>query len=133
MRFSTKSTYGLKAMIHLARNYKKGSVSLSKIAKEENISLRYLERLFARLIKAKLLKSTKGVAGGYRLSKNPSDIDIYDIINALEGKTSSFHCFAEGGKIYCSNKCDCKVTSVFGRIEHAIISTMKSIKLKDLI
>ena len=86
MIFSTRSTYGLRAIINLAKREKFGSVSLAVIAKQENISLKYLERLFANLKKTGLIKAEIGANGGYLLAKSAKQINVYDIIKALEGK-----------------------------------------------
>jgi Rrf2 family protein len=80
MKFSTKTTYGLRALIALANNWPNKSLSLNQIAKNENISLKYLEKIFATLKQAKLIKAEKGVAGGYKLAKAPSAISTYEII-----------------------------------------------------
>ena len=134
MIFSTRTTYGLRAMINLAKQEKLGSVSLSAIAKEEKISLKYLERLFANLKKAGLVRSVKGASGGYSLTKSAKQINIYDIINALEGKLSPFHCSSgKNEKIFCSSTCNCEVTQVLVKVERAINSTLKDIKLSQLL
>ncbi len=133
MKFSTRTTYGLRAMINLADSYGQGSIALSRIAKDEEISLGYLERLFASLKKAKLIKSEKGAAGGYTLSKAPNKINVFDIVKSLEGKMSPFHCLDEKGKIYCADKCNCGVTSVLTRVQEAVNFTLRSMTLKDLI
>ena len=78
MKFSTRTTYGLRAMIYLARRYESTeSISLAQIAKDENLSLAYLERLFALLKKAGIVLAEKGKSGGYLLSKDPKQIDIF--------------------------------------------------------
>lgn len=133
MKFSTRTTYGLRAMIRLAENWGKGSLALSVIAKDEKISQKYLDRLFAELKKAKLVKAIKGAGGGYELAMNPSEIEIYEIIKSLEGKMSPFHCLTEDGKIYCGNECSCGATLVLVKVQQAINATLKNIKLKDLI
>ena len=133
MKFSTRTTYGLRAMIYLAQNSDKGSVSLSSIAKIENISQKYLERLFAKLKKSGLIKATKGAGGGYRLARKPSQINVFNIIKTLEGRMSPFYCLDETGKIYCSSKCRCGATQVLIKVQQAVNSTLKSVKLKDLI
>ncbi|MBI4779229.1 Rrf2 family transcriptional regulator, partial [Candidatus Falkowbacteria bacterium] len=133
MIFSTRSTYGLRAMINLAKHKKFGSVSLAIIAEQENISLKYLERLFAALKKASLVKAEIGAGGGYKLAKSPKQINVYDIIIALEGKLKAFHCTGEEEKVYCNNKCRCGVTGVLVKVEQAINSTLKDIKLSQLL
>lgn len=132
MKFSTKATYGLRAMIRLAKSGDRESMPLSSIAKAENISQKYLERLFSELKKADLVKSEKGMSGGYKLLKDPSEINILDIINALEGKISPFHCYSKDEKIYCNTGCNCGVTLVLGRIQQSVAMALKDIKLSQL-
>ena len=133
MIFSTRSTYGLRAMINLGRQKKPGSVSLARIAKEEKISLKYLERLFANLKKAGLVKAVKGASGGYALTRPAKQINIYDIIKSLEGEFNPFHCTGDKEKIYCNIKCHCEVTLVLTKVEEAISATLKDIKLSRLL
>jgi Rrf2 family protein len=133
MKFSTKSTYGLRAMIKLAQNWGKDSVSLAKIAKEEDISQGYLEKLFSSLKKAKLVKSAKGAAGGYKLSSEPENINVLDIINALEGEKPSFYCVDNDSKVYCNSSCNCAVSLVLSRVEQTVNATLRDIRLSDLI
>ncbi len=132
MKFSTRTTYGLRAMINLAKRSKKGSVSLAVIAKDEGISLKYLEKLFSDLKKAKLVKSEIGATGGYKLAKNASKITVYDIIKALEGDITPFHCLSASGKINCSAKCNCGATIVLIKVQEAMKKTLKNIKLSEL-
>lgn len=133
MKFSTRTTYGLRAMIRLAQESREGCVSLSSISDEEKISLGYLERLFARLKKSKLVDSVKGAGGGYRLAKKPEDIDLYEIVRSLEGDINPFHCVDENGKIYCAQSCKCTATSVLVKVQSAVYSTLRSIKLSELV
>ena len=102
MKFSTRTTYGLRAMIKLAQSWKKDSLSLPNIARAERISLAYLERLFAKLKKDNLVIAEKGVLGGYKLACPPNKITVFDIIKTLEGDMTAFHCLREDGKVYCS-------------------------------
>jgi len=133
MIFSTRSTYGLRAMINLAKKEKLGSVSLAIIAKQEKISLKYLERLFSNLKKAGLVKAVKGASGGYLLAKSAKQINIYDIIKALEGKLTPSHCSSKNEKIFCSSTCHCEVSQVLVKVEQAISLTLKDIKLNQLL
>lgn len=133
MKYSTRTTYGLRAMINLAVNYKKDSLPLSTIAKIEGISPKYLEKLFAILKEAKLIKSEKGSQGGYKLAKDPYEIKIYDIVTVLEGDPSLFHCIGKQGEINCGHACKCGATSVLLKVQEAIDKSLKSMKLSDLI
>jgi len=120
-------------MAYLARNYQKGSVSASSIAKDEKISIKYLERIISILKRTGLIKAAKGSAGGYSLAKNPKQINILSIVRVLEGGMSPFYCIDDKGKIYCSRKCRCGVTGVLAKVQTAINTTLEKIKLSDLI
>ncbi|KKR21765.1 MAG: Transcriptional regulator, Rrf2 family [Parcubacteria group bacterium GW2011_GWE2_39_37] len=133
MKFSTKTTYGLRAIIRLAKTANEGNVSLSSIANEEKISLAYLEKLFSRLKKAKLVNADKGVAGGYSLAKESKKTSVFEIIEALEGKNQLFYCLNEKGKRYCSKACSCEVNSALGKIQTSINQSLSDIKLSELL
>ena len=135
MKFSTRSTYGLRAMIALAKTWdkKNAQLPLSRIAQDERISLKYLERIFNRLKKAGLVTAEKGSSGGYRLLRDPAKITAYEIIQPLEGQIATFHCLDEQGKAHCVNSCHCGANPVLTRVQFAVSDTLKSITLKDLI
>lgn len=133
MKFSTKSTYGLRALIFVANQPAKDSVPLSAIAEAEKISLKYLEIIFAGLKKANLVKSTQGASGGYRLARSAQDISVFEIIKALEKNMNVFHCVDEQGKIYCSQACHCGVTLVLAKVQQAVNQSLKAIRLSDLV
>lgn len=131
MKLSTKSRYGLRAMVKLALHYNQGAIPLSKIAEEENISENYLEQIITLLKNANLVKSIRGSQGGYILSKSPEEITVADILSVLEGPISLVDCLNENID-NCSNKNKCVTRSVWKRINDNILSTAQSITLKDL-
>jgi Rrf2 family protein len=133
MKFSTRTTYGLRAMIFLGKNWPKTNISLPNIAKAEGLSSGYLERLFSSLKKDKLVVSEKGMNGGYKLAKSPTKINVFEIVSALEGDMNLFHCIDEKGKIRCSARCDCEALKVLQKVQVSIKNTLKNIKLSDLI
>ena len=133
MKFSTRTTYGLRAMAYLADREKDGYIPLSKIAANENISPAYLERLFAKLKKAGMIKAEKGTAGGYQLAKKSGEINIYSLIKTLEGKTAPFYCVLEKGKIKCVNTDKCRARKVMVVIEQEMCKTLSAIKLSDIL
>ncbi|MBU0722266.1 Rrf2 family transcriptional regulator [Patescibacteria group bacterium] len=133
MKFSTRATYGLRAIINLAKHFNESNLALSVIAMEEAISLKYLETLFANLKKAGLVKSIKGAGGGYKLAKPARQITVYEIINALEGKMSLFHCLDKLGKVYCKKNCTCSATMALVKIQELIMKTLKNLRLSKLL
>lgn len=85
MKLSKKSRYGLRALIDLAVNSRTEQVSLGSIAQRNDISAQYLEHVFSALRKAHIVKSIKGSQGGYFLQKDPKEITVAQIVEALEG------------------------------------------------
>ena len=128
MKFSTKAEYGLRAIVHLDKTGKK-PVSLALIAKKESLSLAYLERLFAKLKKAGLVKAEKGVKGGYLLTKPASKIKVLQIIEALEGSVAPYDC-VDGQKICC--ECACKVHPVWEKLYKQVKKTLNSMTLSSI-
>ena len=84
MRLSTKSRYGLRAMLDIAYNCGPEPVQIQDISRRQQISPRYLEQIFQNLKRAGLLKSKRGPQGGYALSRKPGEITVLDILNATE-------------------------------------------------
>lgn len=130
MLFTTKTEYGLKALVILAKSKPEKSISLAEIAKKTGLSLSYLEQLFSKLKLAKLISSTKGAEGGYLLSRPAKDINLFDIIFALEGRTAINSCMA-GGKLSCGGKC--LTRKIWAEIQADIEQTLKKYTLNHLI
>lgn len=133
MKFSTKSTYGLRALIYLASQPTEQSTPLSAIAQAEKISQKYLEIIFAALKKAGLVTSSQGAGGGYCLARPADEISIFEIIKALEKNLNVFYCVDEQGKFYCSQACHCGVTLVLAKVQQAVNQSLRSLKLSELV
>ena len=131
MKFSTKTTYGLRAMIRLAKA--KDGLSLPKIAKMEGLSLGYLERLFSQLKKKGLIEASLGVKGGYVLAKKADEITIFDIVDSLEEGISMFYCLNHTGKVVCPAKKKCGASIVLSKVQRSVHNTLKNIKLSELL
>lgn len=87
MKFSTRTLYGLKAILVLASRYGEGSLSVATIAKKEGISVAYLEQILNSLKKKGWVKSVRGPQGGYVLAEKPSSITLFALFDALDPKT----------------------------------------------
>lgn len=85
MKLSTKTRYGVRALVDLACRYGQGHVPLSSIAERQNISPKYLEQEFATLRRAGVLKSVKGAQGGYMLAQPTDKTNVAEVISILEG------------------------------------------------
>ena len=84
MRLSTKSRYAITAMLDLALNGTKGPVTLAEISENQNISLSYLEQLFASLRAKGLVRGVRGPGGGYFLARDAGKISIADVFCAVD-------------------------------------------------
>ena len=85
MKLSTRSDYGARAVIHLARQYGAGPVQSAEIAAREAIPEAYLEQLLTSLRKGGLVRSSRGPRGGHELARHPATISFAEVIGALEG------------------------------------------------
>ena len=101
MRLSTKGRYAVMAMTDLARHGAGRAVSLAEIASRQEISLSYLEQLFARLRRGGLVRSVRGPGGGYRLAKAASETTVADIVLAVDEPLRVLRCGTAGSPRGC--------------------------------
>ena len=130
MKISTKTRYGLRAMIYLAQKEKDEYCPLKEIADSQEISFDYLEKIIAELREESLVESHRGVQGGYCLSKTASQIKVGEIIRALEGN-NLVNCISEEGS--CPQADNCLAKKVWKKLQEEINKSLDSITLKDLI
>jgi Rrf2 family transcriptional regulator, cysteine metabolism repressor len=135
MKVSTRVHYGLRAMTELARSFgDQRLLSLSEIARNEDLPLAYLEQLVGELRRAGLVEGTRGVHGGYRLSRGPATITVGDIYRILEGEVAPVDCTAEDylpGA--CARDLVCMSRSIWDRVQAAILGVLDSTTLDDLL
>lgn len=107
MRLSTKGRYAVMAMVDLARRETEAvrAVALADIAARQEISLSYLEQLFARLRRRGLVKSARGPGGGYRLAKGAGETTIADIIHAVDEPLRATRCRDAQGCMAKGERC----------------------------
>ncbi|MDC3127840.1 Rrf2 family transcriptional regulator, partial [Candidatus Pelagibacter bacterium] len=103
MKLTTKGRYAVMAMADLASNESIGPISLKEISIRQNISLAYLEQIFIKLKNNKLVKSSRGAAGGYILDKPASEIKLSNIIFAVDEEVKILNC-KKSSKKGCTNK-----------------------------
>ena len=92
MKLTSKGRYAVMALTDLALYYKNGPVSLRDISLRQNISLLYLEQIFLKLRKYKIVESIRGTKGGYRLSRKASDIRLSEILSAVDENVKTVRC-----------------------------------------
>ncbi|MDR3271489.1 MAG: Rrf2 family transcriptional regulator [Peptococcaceae bacterium] len=133
MRLTTKGQYGVKAMVDLAQHRDEGPISLKNVAKRQDISEHYLEQLAGGLRKAGLIKSVRGVQGGYVLAKEPEEIRIGDIIRALEGPIAPVGCVSEGQQTVCQKARTCRTRPIWEKVRDSIAEVVDAITLAEAI
>lgn len=132
MKLSSKSKYGIVAMIDLGLAYEQQDqyVVLKTIAQKRNISEAYLERLLAKLKKANLVTAQRGSLGGYRLTKSPKEITLTEILNTLEDSLNVCDC--KGKEDTCLSYDSCVPRFISGEIDDKISEFIDSKTLESL-
>jgi len=130
VRLTTKGRYAVTAMLDLAFHSQTRPVTLTDIATRQTISLSYLEQLFARLRKAGMVKGVRGPGGGYKLSRDAADINIADIIVAVDEQVDSTKC---GGKGNCQNNQPCLTHDLWMGLSEQIREYLSGISLGSLL
>jgi Rrf2 family protein len=124
MKFSIKVQYALQALLTLAQSYESGAVQIGEIAKTQQIPVRFLEQLLLQMKKSGLLASQRGMLGGYSLAKHPSEINLLEVVEILEGK------------IELAGKRMKKVPVLFDAmsdVQSKLMETLKNVTIEDLV
>ena len=130
MRLTTKGRFAVTAMVDLTMRQSRGPVTLAGISERQRISLSYLEQLFGKLRRRKLVNSTRGPGGGYTLAKDAKDITIAEIIVAVDEPLDATQC---GGKENCLEDRRCLTHDLWERLNEKIYEYLASVTLADLV
>ncbi len=130
MRLTTKGRFAVTALLDLAMQRSSGPVRLAEISKRQQISLSYLEQLFAKLRQRKLVDSVRGPGGGYCLAKNMEHVSVADIILAVDEPIDSTQC---GGKENCHNDKKCMTHDLWKKLNELIFNHLGAVTLKQLV
>ena len=121
------------AMADLASNINSGPISLREISLRQNISVAYLEQIFIKLKKRRLVKSSRGATGGYLLEKPASEIKISNIIFAVDEEVRMLNC-KKNSKKGCNNKSTkCITHNLWDELDQHIHQFFEKVKLQDLV
>ncbi len=140
MNFSAKTEYGVRLMVELGRHHEERPVSLKAIAEAERLPLSYLEHVVADLKKAGLVDATRGAHGGYRLARPAVDIDMGEVVHALEGAIAPMDCFFDDrdGRVSCAHHDDgdqghCATKLLWTRVQLGVIKSLQRTTLAELV
>lgn len=131
MKLSTRSTYGMRAMLALAQHYGQGPIMVKEIAERQNLPATYLEQLMVLLRKAGLVSATRGAHGGYILTRSPMDMTIAEIIEVLEGPLDLAECPSGAG--CCGQPESCALQDLWREGSQALYATFAAITLANLV
>lgn len=131
LKLSTKGRYGVRLMLELALHYGKGPMLLKDIAKREEMSEGYLEHLIPLLKSGKLIHSNRGAHGGYTLAKPPSEINLKEIVQSLEGSLSPVECVDI--QSFCHRAGFCVTRDIWKELGEKISQTLEAVTLKDMV
>jgi Rrf2 family transcriptional regulator, iron-sulfur cluster assembly transcription factor len=130
MRLTTKGRFAVTAMVDLAMRQTRGPVTLAAISERQHISLSYLEQLFGKLRRAKLVSSVRGPGGGYNLAQAPQQIKVADIIAAVDEPLDATQC---GGKENCHEEKRCMTHDLWATLNEKMYDYLSSVSLADLV
>lgn len=130
MRLSTKGRYAVTAMLDLAIHDRLGPVTLADISQCQGISLSYLEQLFAKLRKHKLVEGVRGPGGGYRLARPSHQISMAEIINAVDEKVDITRCH---GNEDCQGGERCLTHELWKDLSQQLYDFLDGISLADFV
>lgn len=131
MKLSTRARYGVRLMLALAQNYGKEPLYLKDIAKQEDISEKYLSLIIMPLRGIGLVNSVRGAYGGYNLARDPSQITLKEIVDILEGGCSLVDCVKDPSA--CPRVSTCVSHDIWATIGGKISETLSSITLDTMV
>jgi Rrf2 family iron-sulfur cluster assembly transcriptional regulator len=130
MRLTTKGRFAVTAMADLALNGGAGPVTLAAISGRQKISLSYLEQLFGRLRRCRLVDSVRGPGGGYRLARPAASISVAEVVRAVDESLDATRC---GGDENCKDEARCLTHDLWASLNLKMYEYLVSVTLADLV
>lgn len=130
MKLSTRSRYGARILVDLARHKDQGPIQIGEISRRQNISVKYLEQLIRPLKQANLVTSVRGPKGGHLLAENPQNISLGQIVRLFEGQTDLVECVSYPNK--CPMSDDCQVRLAWRDATEVLYEKLDAITISDL-
>ena len=130
MQLTREGDYGIRSVLYLARQpYKKISF-VTEISEQYKIPRSFLAKILQKLVKAKIVRSYRGVKGGFSLARQAKDISVLDVLEAIEGKMAMNLCLSDKKK--CDFSRNCPVHSVWANVQSKIIEILKKSNFEEL-
>ena len=132
MLISTRGRYAIRVIIDLAQNSDGEYIPMKDVAKRQEISLKYLEKILPILTKHKIIEGVHGKGGGYKLGKNINKYKVIDILKLTEGDLAPVACLKKGSA-HCKRKSHCKTVFMWNKFYDIINKFFGSITIEDLV
>ena len=132
MKISTRTEYGIRVLLTLARADEDRCLSLTEIAKREKLPHAYLEQLVGDLRRAGLVTATRGQSGGYRLARPAAEIAMTDAVRALDGPLLEMPCAGAEDLEHCARPQPCSVHDVFQRVYESLSQSLGDTNLAEM-
>jgi len=131
MKLSTRTRYGMRAIIELAQHEGKRPLQLKAIADRQDISVKYLEQLMSLLRASGFVRSVRGSKGGYVLARPAGDVRLSEIFRCLEGPVTTTECTED--EDCCKRSADCVARDLWMEVEAAIQRVLSDMTLADMV
>ena len=131
MKLSTRTRYGIRAVIELAKQGNSVPVRLKTIAQRQEISIKYLEQLMAILKSAGFVRSVRGARGGYVLARPAEQIRLDELFTALEGPLTAIECLDDAS--CCARAADCAARDIWKQVQDAVAKVLRAITIQDVV
>ena len=129
---STRGRYALRVMIDLARHSDSGFVAMKEVAERQQVSLKYLERIMPLLVEKKLVEGTRGKGGGYRLTREPDEYPLGEILRATEASLAPVACLGKDAEP-CERAATCPTLPLWQELDQLVEGFLDSKTLADLL
>ena len=132
MNVSTKSEYGLRALMYLASQRERGAIPAREIAERWNVPVKYLEQILKMLKEAGFVGGQVGVGGGYRLTRPAAQIVVGDVIRVLDGRLAPMGGVSSYDYVPCEFEPGCGLKLLWARTRAAILDVLDNTTVADL-
>jgi len=132
MLVSTRGRYALRVLLDLAEHKTDEYIPMKEVAERQEISLKYLEKIMPVLVKADMIEGVHGKGGGYKLTREPKEYTIKEIIELTEGDLAPVACLECGAK-KCERKESCRTIAMWSKLNDMINDFFVNITLDDLL
>ncbi len=130
MKISTRSRYGIRALVNLAVINEDRPVPLKTVAERDGIPFMYLQKLAAPLVRGGILRATRGIKGGVWFAKPPEHIKLSEVVNILEGRIAIVDC-VDSEEECIRSRC-CALRGVWNQLKHSIDTILENTTIRDL-